>query len=248
MAEYIDNGYESDHAYEDHAHDILEAKTLLVKNYILETIKYNPDIHYIRQLFNQIIERNIITLNNINQNSFDEFYLHSPDLDDKIYSFLSQQITKEEYDIINSLYPCFKETDYGSKFINTIKFYTHCIIIILHQKILKIYRNNDDKEALPLLKVDETGNFMMLEWHHAINFGRDTANLSKLVFRSNGVITDMYWTDSQDALYRKDLLPSHIALRPNRFSNCWYLEYNSRLLFEDQKDDSVHFIIHCCDA
>ena len=248
MAENIDNGYETDNAYEDHEHDILEAQTLLVQNYILETIKCNPDIDYIRQLVNQFIEHNIITLNNPNQTTFDEFYLHSPYLDDKMYSYLSPQITKEEYDILDSLYPCIKEPDYGSKFINAIKFYTHCIIIILPHKILKIDRNNDVNEALPVLTVYESGNIIILEWNHSISFGRDITKLSKLVFRSNGVITDMYWTNLDGVEYREDLLPSHIALRPNRFNNCWYLEYNSKLSLQDQNDECVNFTIHCCDS
>ena len=58
----------------------------------------------------------------------------------------------------------------------------------------------------------------------------------------------MYWTDSQGVTYRQDLLPAHIALRPNRFQNCWYLEYNSKLRFQDVNDESVNLSINCCDS
>lgn len=261
-----DNGYDTDHRHEhEHEHedeeeayiDNTEEQTLLVKNYILESLKCNPDIEYVRQLFDNIIHQNIIKPRDENQEFINksykcgiisDFYLHSPELDDKLYSLLSPQISKEEYDIINNSYPCIKEPDYGSKFITTIKFYSHCIIIILQQKILKINRNNDDKEMLPTLTVYESGNIMILDWNHSINFGRDRTQLSKLVFRKNGIITDMYWTDSLGSTYRQDLLPAHIALRPNRFQNCWYLEYNSNLTFQDVNDDSVNLSLYCCDS
>jgi hypothetical protein len=271
MAEQSDNGYDTDHRHEEEEEeeednfvniDNTEEQTLLVKNYILESLKLNPDIEYIRQLFNTIIDQNIIKSRDINQEFINksyksgiisDFYLHSPELDDKFYSLLSPQISKEEYDIINNSYPCIKEPDYGSKFITTIKFYSHCIIIILpllqtSLSILKIDRKNDDKEMLPTLTVYDSGNIIILDWNHPTNFGRDSTQLSKLVFRKNGVITDMYWTDSLGVTYRQDLLPAHIALRPNRFQNCWYLEYNSKLKFQDVNNESVNLSIHCCDS
>jgi hypothetical protein len=264
MAEQGDNGYDTDHRHEEEEEEYIdksEEQTLLVKKYILESLKCNPDIEYTRQLFDNIIHQNIIKPSNENQDFINKSYkcgiisdfnLHSHELDDKLYSLLSPQISREEYDIINNSYPCIKEPDYGSKFITTIKFYSHCIIIILPLSpllsILKIDRNNDDKEMLPTLTVYDSGNIIILDWNQFINFRRDITQLSKLVFRKNGVITDMYWTDSLGSAYRQDLLPAHIALRPNRIQNCWYLEYNSKLTFQDVNDESVNLSINCCDS
>jgi hypothetical protein len=265
-----DNGYDTDHEHVlDHHvnHDnpenlvFTEEHTLLVKNYILECIK-SEHPHDIRQLFDTIIEQRIIKANH--QDYIDkpykcgiinDFYLHNPELDDKIDWLLSPSITKTEYDILDSINPCIKSLDYGCKFIDTIKFYTDYIIIIFPldeqtntQKILKIDRKNDIKEPTPILSVYESGTNIILDWNPFNGFGRDITKLSKLVFKKYGVVTDMYWTNAEGLAYRAGLLPSHIALRPNRFNMCWYLEYNSILVLEDKPDDIVNFTIECCDS
>ena len=268
-----DNGYDTDHehVFEHHVNpenlDFTEEQTLLVKHYILESIKSdNPQ--EIRQLFDTIIRQNIIKAKHHHQDYIhkpytcgiiSDAYYHSPELDDKMCWLLSPSITKSEYDILDSIHPCIKSLDYGCKFIDTIKFYADYIIIIFPldektntntntQKILKIDRKNDIKEPTPILSVYESGTNIILDWNPFTGFGRDITKLSKLVFRNNGIVTDMYWTNAEGLEYRAGLLPSHIALRPNRFNNCWYLEYNSLLVLEDEPDEYVNFTIECCDS
>ena len=290
MDELSDNGYDTDdeheyehdheqHEQEDENLDMTEEQTVLVTNYIIESIKHSPNIQYVHELFNNIVQQKLIKARHYHQDLIDkpyidgnisDAYLHNQennDIDDIMYNLLSPTITKEEYDILDSLNPCIKSLDYGSKFIDFIKFYKDFIIIIFPldekinattttptttpttiQKILKIDRNNDVNESAPTLTVYESGNIIILDWNNFISFGRDTKKLSKLVFRKNGIITDMYWTNKTGEAYRDDLLPSHIALRPNRFQNCWYLEYNSTLILEDNLDEIVNFTINCCDS
>jgi len=277
-----DNGYDTDHEH-DHEHDhyanqdldITDEQYLLLKNYILDTI--NPDAYKISkmstqegetipQLFTKIIEQNLIKFNQLqpdftisphNDGIISHANLHSPEIENKIYEFLSPRISKEEYDSINALYPDVEEIDYGSKFIETIKFYNNFIIIIFSlneeekketQCILKIDRYNDVQIGLPILTVYAGGNNIILDWNHPTQFRNDPTQFSKLVFRKNGIITDIYWTDLQGKYYRHDLLPFHIALRPNRFDNCWYLDYNSHLKLPDDTFEAVKFSIHCCDS
>jgi len=273
MAEQIDNGYDNgydtdhEHVFEHHVNpenlDFTEEHSLLVKNYILECIKSdNPQ--EIRQLFNTIIDQRIIKAKHYHQDYIhkpykcgiiNDFYLHSLELDDKINCLLSPSISKLEYDILDSISPCINSLDYGCKYIDTIKIYNDFIIIIFpldeqtnQQKFIKIDRKNDIKEPTPILSVYESGTNIILDWNPFTGFGRDITKLSKLVFRKNGIVTDMYWTNAEGLAYRAGLLPSHIALRPNRFNNCWYLEYNSILVLEDDPDEYVNFTIECCDS
>lgn len=277
-----DNGYDTDHEHdheqqnlEEENLDMTEEQTVLVKNYIIESIKHSPNIQYVRELFNNIVQQKLIKARHYHQGliekpyidgNISDVYLHnqeSDDIDTIMYSLLSPTITKEECDILDSLNPCIKSLDYGSKFIDFIKFYNDFIIIIFpcdekietqtqtrtqKQKILKIDRNNSIEESTPTLTVNENGNIIILDWSNFISIGRDTKKLSKLVFRKNGIITDLYWSNKESVSYRDDLLPSHIALRPNRFQNCWYLEYNSTLILEDNPDEIVNFTINCCDS
>ena len=260
----IDNGYdtgyehehehEHDHEHEhEHEHDP-DAHSALVRKYILETIKINPDIQYIRQLFNIIINQNLLNNQYIN-GIIDNVYLHNPEIDDIMLSFLSPYITKLEYDSIIELDQCLIEPNYGSKFIDSIKFYSNYIIIIFPldektqtQKIVKINRKNSEKESIPIFTVYESGNIIILDWEHPTNFNRDITQISKLYFKKNGRITDIYWSNKQGDEYRDNLLPSHSALRPNRFNNCYYFNYDSKLIFTDKDDEIVKFTIHCCDS
>ena len=285
MADQVDNGYDTDYEHEhEHEHDhyvnqdiITDEHYLLLKKYILETL--NPDAYKISkintpegetipQLLIKIIQQKLIKFYQLhpdfsikphNDGIISDAYLHIPEVTNKIYDFLSPRISKEEYDILDSLTPCIKEPDYGSKYIETIKFYTNFIIIIFPlseedktqsktQCILKIDRYNDVKLGLPILTVYEGGNNIILDWNHPTHFRDDPSPFSKLIFRKNGIITDIYWTDLQGANYRHDLLPWHIALRPNRFDNCWYLDYNSHLKLPDDTLEAVKFSIHCCDS
>jgi hypothetical protein len=290
MAEQIDNEYDTryDNGYDtDHEHNheeqeqnehldeqnfgITEEQTVLVKNYIIESIKHSPNTQYVRELFNNIIQQKLIKARDYHQDliekpyvdgNISDAYLHNQnndDIDYIMYNLLSPTITKEEYDILDSLNPCIKSLDYGSKFIDFIKFYKDFIIIIFPfdekidtptptQKILKIDRNNTIEELSPTLTVNENGNIIILDWKNMFTFGRDITQFSKLCFRKNGIITDVYWTNKEGIMYREYLLPSHIALRPNRFQNCWYLEYNSTLILEDNPDEIVNFTINCCDS
>jgi len=292
-----DNGYDTDYEHEhDHDHeydanqdlDITDEQYVLLTKYILDTI--NPDAYKISKMSNQegetipqlltkIIQQNLIKFNQLqpdltisphNDGVISHAYLHSPEIENKIYEFLSPRISKEEYDSINALYPDVEEIDYGSKFIETIKFYNNFIIIIFSlneeekeekeekkekkekqlktQCILKIDRYNDVQIGLPILTVYAGGNNIILDWNHPTQFRNDPTQFSKLVFRKNGIITDIYWTDLQGKYYRNDLLPFHIALRPNRFDNCWYLDYNSHLKLPDDTFEAVKFSIHCCDS
>lgn len=283
MADQIDNGYDNgydtDHEH-DHNHevqnleeqnlDMTEEQLVLVKHYIIESIKHSPNIPYVRDLFKNIIQQKLIKARQYHQDltekpyidgSITDDYLHHPEIDDMMYHLLSPTITKEEYELLAISENCIKSLDYGSKFIDFIKFYKDFIIIIFPcdekieiqtktptQKILKIDRNNTSEEATPTLTVNENGNIIILDWSNFISIGRDTTKLSKLVFRKNGIITDLYWSNKESVSYRDDLLPSHIALRPNRFQNCWYLEYNSTLILEDKPDEIVNFTINCCDS
>ena len=100
---------------------------------------------------------------------------------------------------------------------------------------------------------------MILDWNHLINFNRDITQFSKLCFTKSGNVYDMHWTNKHGVEYRDNLLPSHIALRPNRFNNCWYINYNSHshshmMLPKDNVDnnnnvgDVINFVIYCCDS
>ena len=274
-----DKGYDTDHDY-DHDHEnyynyepvVSDEQYLLLKKYILETIKpdaykltkiYNPDTETIPQLLTKIIQQNLIkfyqlhpdfTIKPHNDGIIDVAYLHIPEIDTKISEFLSPKISRDEYETINALYPYVKEIDYGSKFIETIKFYTNFIIIIFplneeeKQCILKIDRYNDARRGLPILTVDAGGNNMTLDWTHPSHFRDDPTQFSKLVFRKTGILTDIYWSDLHGANYRHYLLPWHIALRPNRFNNCWFLEYNSHLQLPNNTYEVVKFSINCCDS
>jgi hypothetical protein len=281
MADQIDNGYDTDHINEhehiqedqevqevqDYHLDITEEQTTLIKNYIIKSIKHSPNPHQIlsiRELFNNMIQQNLIRPNNYHRDLVEKpyidgiinyGYLHNPEIDNIMYTLLSPSITKEEYELLVVSDNCIKEPDYGSRFINSIKFYSNYIIIIFPldekkqtQKILKINRKNNDKEGVPTLTLYDSGNIIILEWNHPTNFDRNITQFSKLCFRKNGIITDIYWSSKEDDKYRDNLLPFHIALRPNRFNNCWYLEYNSKLTFEDKPDEIVNFTINCCDC
>jgi hypothetical protein len=264
-----DNGYDTDYEHEHDANQdiaITNEDYLLLTKYICKTIK--PEDENIPQLLTKIIQQKLIKFYQLhpdfsikphNDGIIVDAYLHIPEIDNIIYEFLSPRISKEEYDIINDLYPDIKEIDYGSKFIDTIKFYSNFIIIIFplneeekkHSKsqcILKINRYNDFKAGLPILTVYEGGNNIILDWNYPTNFRDDPTQFSKLIFRNTGIITDIYWTDLQGLDYRHDLLPSHIALRPNRFDNCWYLDYNSHLKLPDETFEVIKFSIHCCDS
>ena len=267
-----DNGYETDNDNyinqdQDQNSDITEDHYLLLKKFILETTKpnayklskmYNPEVESISQLFNQIIQHKLITYYQLhpdftkkpyNDGSISDCYLHIHEIDKRMYEFFSPHITKEEYDTLNSLYPSIKEVDYGSKFIETIKFYHNFIIIILplNERILKIDRINNTSFGLPILTVYEGGHILILDWNPPTN-SIDPTQFSKLVFTKTGIISDIYWTDSCATEYRDEILPSHIALRPNRFNNCWYLDYNTHVKLPDDTIDIVKFSIHCCDS
>lgn len=282
-------------------YDIIEEQTLLVQKFIIESLKtkiFKADTkesdsledQSIYNLYTTIINQGIIKPKIIKSHTYDthdtrEFlnkqyndgiiydkYLHSHEIDNRMYSLVSPQITRDKYEAFVDLYPCIKEPDYGSKYIRTIQIFNDCIILILplyddgceklsgfkedikeHEnkcKILKINRQNNITESDPILTVYGYGNIMILEWNHPLNFNRDTTQLSKLVFTKFGFVTDMYWTNSLGVEYRDDLLPSHIALRSNRFDNCWYLIYNSRIKISDQDDtyENVKLTIHCCDS
>ena len=175
-----DNGYDTDH---EHDHDeqneyldeqnlgVTEEQTVLIKNYIIESIKHSPNMQYLSELFNNIIQQKLIKARHYHHDfiekpyidgNISDAYLHNQennDIDDIMYNLLSPTITKEEYDILDSLNPCIKLLDYGSKFIDSIKLYNDFIIIIFPldekidthtptqiQKILKIDRKNDVKE------------------------------------------------------------------------------------------------------
>lgn len=253
-----DNGYDTDNEYDI---DITEENTLLLKNYIIESLKHTTNTHNVRQLFNNIIRNKIIysrynkrelIQKPYNDGIVNKAYLHSPEIDDIMYAFLSPRITKIEYDSIIELEKCIEEPEYGSKYIESIKFYSNYIIIILNgdkkQIILKIYRQYSENEACPLLTVYESGNILILDWNHPTNFSRNIGQFSKLVFTKTGIVTDINWINKEGNEYREDLLPSHIALRPNRFHNCWYLNYNSKLQLQDNTNEVVNFTIYCCDS
>jgi hypothetical protein len=270
-----DNGYETDqdnvHDHDqDQAQDIIitDEEYLLLKTFILETTKpnayklskiYNPNVESIRQLFIQIVQHNLIkyyqlhpdfTKKPYNDGSITiHAYLHLLEIDNRMYELLSPRITKEDYDAIDALYPGVKSVDYGCKFIESIKFYHTFIIIILslNKRILKIERDNKITFGNPILTVFEGGNTIILDWTHPSNI-LDPTQFSKLMFTKSGSITDMYWTDLQGNEYRDEILPSHIALRPNRFNNCWYLNYNTHIKLPDDTFDVVKFSIHCCDS
>ena len=274
--ELSDNGYDTDYDYDqeqEHEHEnfheyqnieITEEQYSLIRNYILESLKLNPDIQYLRQLFNNIIHQNLINARNyhyplINKpysnGTIDNIYLHNPEIDNIMRSFISPRITKVEYETLIELDHCIIDTDYGSKFINSIKFYSNYIIIIFPldeqtqtQVILKIDRKNSEKEDIPIFTVYVSGNIMILDWEHPTNFYRDITQMSKLYFTKNGRITDIYWSNNQGNEYRDNLLPSHIALRPNKFNNCYYFDYYSKLIFTDKDNELVNFSIHCCDS
>lgn len=270
-----DNGYETDQD-NVHNHDqdqeqniiITDEEYLLLKTFILETTKpnayklskiYNPNVTSIRQLFIQIVQHNLIkyyqlhpdfTKKPYNDGSITiHAYLHLLEIDNRMYELLSPRITKEDYDAIDALYPGVKSVDYGCKFIESIKFYHTFIIIILslNKRILKIERDNKITFGNPILTVFEGGNTIILDWTHPSNI-LDPTQFSKLMFTKSGSITDMYWTDLQGNEYRDEILPSHIALRPNRFNNCWYLDYNSHIKLPNDTFDVVKFSIHCCDS
>ena len=268
-----DHGYYYEPEPEPH---ITDEQYLLLEKFILETTKpnayklskiYNPDTESISQLLTKIIQQNLIkfyqlhpnfTIQPYNDGIIDAAYLHIPEINNRMYELLSPRITKEDYDTIDALYPSIESVDYGCKFIESIKFYSNFIIIIFplneeekiqekKQCILKINRYNDYNFGLPILTVFAGGNNIILDWTHPSNV-LDPTQFSKLVFKKSGIITDMYWSDLQGNEYRDELLPSHIALRPNRFNNCWYLDYNSHIRLSNDTFDVVKFSIHCCDS